>query len=304
MDKFHLQILGSGSALPTKFCNQPSQVLSLREKSFMIDCGEGTQRQMRISNVRISRLNNVFVSHLHGDHCFGLIGLISTLGMFNRTADLYIHAHSDAENILAPLIARFCEDLPYRVVFVPINPLKHELIYEDRSLEVYSIPLKHKMLTCGFLFSEKTKDRHIIREKVDFYKVPVREMQNIKKGLDFVTENGDVIPNACLTTAPTTPKRYAYCSDTVYTESIIPYIEGVDCLFHEATFLHADLTRAKATMHTTALQAATIAKKANVKRLIIGHYSARYEDLSPFLTEAQSVFDNTSLAMDGLAFEI
>ncbi|HOI26590.1 MAG TPA: ribonuclease Z [Paludibacteraceae bacterium] len=303
MDSFHLHILGAGSALPTKSCNQPSQILSMREKSFMIDCGEGTQRQMRSDNVRISRLNNIFISHLHGDHCFGLIALISSLGMFNRTADLYIHAHPDLKKILSPLIDCFCEGMTYKVVFEPINPFKHELIYEDRSLSVYTIPLKHKMPTCGFLCSEKEKDRHIVREMVDFYKVPIREMQNIKRGADFVTEEGEMISNSRLTTDPTPSKKYAYCSDTIYTESIIPYIEGVDCLFHEATFLHADLIKAKATMHSTALQAATIAQKAKVKHLILGHYSARYEDLSPFLTEAQSVFPNTSLAMDGLSFD-
>lgn len=299
MENFKLQILGSGSALPTRFHNQPSQVLTVREKSFMIDCGEGTQRQLLASRVKISRLNNIFISHLHGDHCFGLIGLISSLGMFNRTADLFIHSHPSLQAIIEPMIATFCNDLTYKVVFEPFSPSKSEVIYEDRSLTVTTIPLKHKLPTAGFLFSEKERERNIKREMIDFYKIPLAQIPLIKRGADFVNDDGVVVPNVRLTVDPIPPKKFAYCSDTLCSERILPLIESVDCLYHEATFLHSDLARAKSTMHTTALQAATIASKANVKKLVLGHFSARYEDFQPFLHEASSVFPNTILASDG-----
>jgi len=177
------------------------------------------------------------------------------------------------------------------------------LLYEDRSVKVHSIPLKHKVPTCGFLFSEKEKDNHMKKEMIEFYQIPIKEISSIKKGADFITPEGEVIPNNRLTTPATPPKKYAYCSDTTYTESIIPIIENADCLFHEATFLQEHLLRAKETMHSTASQAATIARKANVKQLILGHYSARYEDISELLIEAKSIFENTLLSEDGKIFD-
>ena len=302
MEKFQLQILGCGSAKPTRQYNQSSQLLTVREKAFLIDCGEGTQRQIVKYNAKISRLNHIFISHLHGDHCFGVMGLMTTLGMLGRTADLHIHAHHDLEKLLKPMIDYFCQGVSYQVFFHAFNPHHHELLYEDRSVNVYSIPLKHKVPTCGFLFSEKEKDNHIKREMIDFYQIPVKEIPAIKKGADFVTPEGEVIPNCRLTTPATPPKKYAYCSDTVYTESIIPVIENADCLFHEATFLQEHLPRAKETMHSTAIEAAMIASKANVKQLILGHYSAKYEDISELLIEAKSVFENTLLSKDGSFF--
>ena len=303
MENFQLQILGCGSALPTLQYNQASQLLYVREKAFMIDCGEGTQRQMIKYNAKTSRLNHLFISHLHGDHCFGMMGLITTLGMLGRTADLHIHAHGDLEKIFRPLIDYFCKGMSYQVFFHSIHPHRHELLYEDRSITVHSIPLKHKVPTCGFLFSEKEKDNHMKKEMIEFYQIPVKEIPLIKKGADFITLEGEVIPNSRLTTPAVPPKKYAYCSDTTYTESIIPIIENADCLFHEATFLQENLPRAKETMHSTALQAATIAQKANVKQLILGHYSARYDDTSALLTEAKSVFENTFLSKDGKIFD-
>ncbi len=303
MENFQLQILGCGSALPTGLYNQSSQILNVREKSFMIDCGEGTQRQIKRYNVKISRLNHIFISHLHGDHCFGIIGLVTTLGMLGRTADLHIHSHNDLEKNLQPMISYFCRGMSYRIFFHPFNPCHHELLYEDRSMTVYSIPLKHKVPTCGFLFSEKKRENHIKKEMIDFYQIPIREISPIKKGADFTTSEGTVIPNSRLTIPATPSKKYAYCSDTAYTESIIPIIENIDCLFHEATFLQEHLPRAKETMHSTALQAATIAAKANVKQLILGHYSARYDDVSELLIEAKSVFENTFLSEDGKVFD-
>jgi ribonuclease Z len=303
MEKFRLQILGCGSALPTRAHNQSSQVLTIRDKMFMIDCGEGTMRQMRSYNVKISRLNHIFISHLHGDHCFGLIGLITTLGLLGRTSDLYIHSHLDLEKILQPLINYFCKGISFSIHFNPFNPNHHSLIYEDNSLKVFSIPLKHKVPTSGFLFIEKEKDLSVKKEMIDIYNIPIKEIQFIKKGADFKTEDGFIIPNKKLTIQPLAPKKYAYCSDTMYSEKIISYIEKIDCLFHEATFMEMHRKRAKETMHSTAIDAATIALKAQVKQLIIGHYSARYDDISGLLSEAQTIFENTSLSDEGRIFE-
>lgn len=297
-------ILGCGSALPTRINYPSSQLLELRDKQFLIDCGEGCQIRMRQYAVKTNRLNHIFISHLHGDHCFGLIGLLSSFGMLDRTADMHIHAHPDLEKILRAQLDYFCEGMPYKVFFEPINPSRHELVYEDRSVEVYSIPLKHRVPCCGYLFAEKERERHIIREMIDAYQVPIREIARIKQGADFVTEDGRVISNERLTTPASPAIRYAYCSDTAYSEKIIPWIEGVDCLYHEATFDSSLLPRAKETMHSTALQAAEIARMARVRQLIIGHFSARYTNQQLLLDEARSVFEATTLAKDGGVYKI
>lgn len=304
MQKATLTILGCGSAMPTRKNFPSSQLLEIRDKQFLIDCGEGAQIRMSQMGVKINRLGHIFISHLHGDHCFGLIGLISTFGMLNRTAELHIHAQPDLEKILQPQLQYFCSDLPFSVIFHSVNPRKHELIYEDRSVSVYSIPLKHRVPCCGFLFEEKPRDRHIIREMIDFYNIPTWRIPKIKQGEDFVTEEGEVIPNNQLTKASDVPKRFAYCSDTAYSEKIIPIIQGVDCLYHEATFMADEQVRAKQTEHSTALQAATIALKANVKKLIIGHYSARYINQTALLNEAKSIFNDTVLGEDMAIYDI
>ncbi len=296
----NVTILGCNSALPVIERFQTAQIVHFREKMFMIDCGEGTQIRMRQFKIKPTRLNHIFISHLHGDHVFGLIGLISSLGMVGRTADLVIHAHPDLEKMLQPQIDYYCAEMSYKVIFESIDPRKHVLIYEDRSLRVFSIPLKHRVPSCGFLFEEKEKPRHIIREMIDFYHIPLKEIPFIQQGADFITEDGTVIPNERLTRPATPPKRYAYCSDTAFSKRIIPWIEGVDLLYHEATFLHTDIVRAKATGHSSAQQAAEIARDAHVKQLIIGHYSARYDHIEDLLAEAQAIFSNTRLAFDGL----
>ncbi|MDD2995310.1 MAG: ribonuclease Z [Paludibacter sp.] len=299
-----LTILGCGSALPTRQHFPSSQIVEMRDKQYMIDCGEGTQIRMRQMGLKVARLGHIFISHLHGDHVFGLIGLISSFGMLNRTADLHIHAASDLEKILQPQLDFFCEELPFKVIFHHINPRAHELIHEDRSVEVYSIPLKHRVPSCGFLFREKARDRHIRRDMIDFYGIPTWRIPKIKQGENFETAEGEIIPNEKLTTMPEKPKSYAYCSDTAYSEKIIPIIEGVDCLYHEATFMQNEAVRAKSTMHSTAAQAATIAQKANVGKLIIGHYSARYNHKNGLLNEARAVFEKTIAAEDMSVYEI
>ena len=253
MSDCKLTILGCGSAKPTMTNSPSGQILDLCDKSFMIDCGEGVQITMQRLGTRTARLYNIFISHLHGDHCFGLIGLLSTLGMLRRTQPMHIYAHADLEGLLRPWLDYYCSDLPYEVIFHAINPRKHEVIFEDRTVSVETIPLKHSVPCCGFLFTEHHRDTE-----------PV--------------------------------KRYAYCSDTMYSEKILPIIEGVETLYHEATFLQEQADRCKVVMHSTAAEAATIARKAQVKQLIIGHFSARVLDQSLFLEEAKPIFENTLLA--------
>ena len=304
MAEFNINILGCGSALPTTRHLATSQIVDLRDKLYMIDCGEGTQVQMRRMRVRFGRLAHIFISHLHGDHCFGLPGLISTLGMLGRTGELVVHGPKEVETYLRPVMDLFCRGMEFEVRFNPVDTRSHSLVMEDRSLSVYSIPLKHRIPTCGYLFAEKPKEAHIIREMTDFYQVPVRCMKDIKQGQDYVTPEGEVVPNSRLTRPAAPPKRYAFCSDTAYNRSIIPIIEGADLLYHEATFAECDLARAKETFHSTARQAAEIARDAHVKRLVIGHYSARYEDLSELLREAEAVFPGTILGNEGTVIPV
>lgn len=253
---------------------------------------------MRQMGLRITRLGHIFISHLHGDHVFGLIGMISSFGMLNRTADLHIHAMPDLEKLLRPQLDFFCAEIPFKIIFHSFNPAVSAVIYEDRTITVTTLPLKHRVPACGFLFEEKPSDRHLLRDMLDFYKVPVAMFHKIKQGDDYVNSDGEMVPNSILTKPASAPKRFAYCSDTAYTEKIIPLIKNVDCLYHEATFLEEDIVRAKATMHSTAGQAAQIALKADVKQLVIGHYSARYSNKSQFLNEAIRIFPNTIAAED------
>lgn len=297
---FELSILGTGSAIPSFGRFSSAQVLHTHNKSFLIDCADGTQFQLRKYGIKTNRMNHWFISHLHGDHCYGIISVLSTLGMLHHTGDIHIHAHPDLEPILKAQLDYFCKDLSFQVHFEPLNPLKSEVIYEDRSLTVTTIPLVHSMPTCGFLFKEKMGNPHLNRELLDFYKVGIEDMKNLRNGADFTTQDGQIIPNSRFITPPTPPKSYAYCSDTAYSERIIPIIQGADVLFHETTFAESEAFRTKETLHSTAKQAATIAQKAGVKQLIIGHYSARYADLTPLHNEAQSIFKNTLLSFDGM----
>ena len=278
--------------------------MNVRDKLFMIDCGEGAQLQFRKSHLKFSRLNHIFISHLHGDHCFGLLGLISTLNLLGRTAELHIHSPKGLETLLTPMLDFFNRQMTYKILFHEFDTKEPMQIYEDRSLTVTTIPLRHRMPCCGFLFAEKRRPNHIIREMVDFYQVPVYELNRIKNGADYVTPEGKTVSNNLLT-RPSAPSRsYAYCSDTIYLPSIVEQIKGVDLLFHEATFANEDAPRAKETFHTTAAQAAEIARKAEVKKLLIGHFSARYEDENILLQEASAIFPDTLLAKETLCVSV
>ena len=304
MEKFELHILGCGSALPTTRHFATSQVVNLRDKLFMIDCGEGAQMQLRKSRLKFSRLNHIFISHLHGDHCFGLMGLISTFGLLGRTAELHIHSPKGLEELLAPMLNFFCHTLAYKVIFHEFDTRQASVIYEDRSMTVTTIPLQHRIPCCGFLFAEKARPNHIIRDMIDFYKVPVYELNRIKNGADYITPEGEVIANARLTRPSDPPKRCAYCADTIFRREIAEQISGVDLLFHEATFAESELARAKETYHTTAAQAGRIAVEAGVRRLVIGHFSARYEDENVLLKEASAIFPDTILAKENLCISL
>ncbi|MDO5572220.1 MAG: ribonuclease Z [Bacteroidales bacterium] len=298
MEKFELNILGCGSALPTMRHLPTSQVLNVRDKLFMIDCGEGAQLQLRKMRLKFSRINHIFLSHLHGDHCFGIAGLLSTLGLLGRHGEFYIHTHPEAEKIFRPFLDYFCYELPFKVIFEPLPVGDSSLIYEDKSIEVTSFPLKHRVPSNGFVFKEKQGLRHLNAEMVKFWKVPIKDLQMIKEGHDWVDADGNIVPNKVLTKDASISRSYAFCSDTAYYEKIIPFIEGVDLLYHEATFAEDAKFRAMQTFHSTARQAAQIALKAGVKKLLIGHYSARYDDDKMIFEEAKSVFNNTIAAKE------
>lgn len=270
----------------------------------MVDCGEGTQLQLRRSRLRFSKLQAVFISHLHGDHCFGLIGMLSTFALLGRTADLHIYAHKDLERILNGLLDEFCKGAPYKVVFHPVDTTTFHVVYDDRSVTVYAIPLRHRVPCCGYLFAEKPTLPHIRRDMIDFYHVPVYAINNIKAGQDWTTEDGDVILNSRLTFPAEPPRKYAYCSDTLYFPEITAFVKGVDLLYHEATYGSEYEEKARQRFHSTARQAAMVARDAGARRLMIGHYSARYEDETPLLEEAKNVFANSLLAEELLTVEV
>jgi ribonuclease Z len=303
--KFELTILGCGSAVPTLQRNAAAQVLNVLERYFLIDCGEGTQQQLRRFRVPYNKINHIFISHLHGDHFFGLIGLLSSFSLQNRRAELHIYSDKRLQEIIEFQLKVMNSRLNYPLIFHHLDR-EPGLIYEDRMMTVHAFPLKHRYEApvTGFLFAEKPRPNHILRDMIDFYQVPVYELNRIKNGADYVTPEGEVIPNARLTRPSAAPRRYAYCSDTIYLPSITEQIKGVDLLFHEATFAEDAAPRAKETFHTTASQAARIARDAEVKKLLIGHFSARYDDEQVLLDEARAVFPDTQLAKETLCISV
>ena len=299
---FELTILGSGSAVPTANRNPTSHFLNFGEKFFLIDCGEGTQIQLKRYKLRFTRINHIFISHLHGDHYFGLIGLISTFNLLGRKNPLYIYGPPQLKELLDFQMKLADHYIGYKIEFMPLSYDQSKVIVDDRRYTVETIVLKHRVPCCGFIFREKTKQRNIITAKIQQYQIPLKEVPKIKSGADFLTVDGKLIPNKELTIEPPKPKSYAFCSDTIYKESIVEQIKNVDLLYHEATFLSNLSDLAKKTYHSTALQAATIAKMANVKQLVIGHFSSRYVSFDEFLKESCNVFENTHIASDGKKF--
>ena len=302
--KFSLTILGSNSAFPTSKRFPTAHVLNVHERFFLIDCGEGTQHQIRRNRFRFSKINHIFISHLHGDHYFGIFGLLSTMALLGRKADLHIFGLPDLKTIIDFQLNYFYEELPYKIVFHPLQYKYEEIIYSDKHVEVTSFPLKHRIPTCGFLFRETTKELRIKKDMIDFYQIPIKEIGRIKQGADFTNDEGELIPNNQLTHPPLPQRSYAFCSDTTYSEKIIPFIQNTDLLYHEATFLHELADQAKSSGHSTALQAGMIAKQAQVKKLIIGHFSSRYKDVTPLVEEARSVFTESYPAEEDESWEV
>lgn len=292
----YLTILGFNSAIPTVNTSPTAQLLEMEERCFLIDCGEGTQVQLRKAKARFSKINHIFISHLHGDHCFGLPGLIASFRLLGRETPLHVYGPKGIKKMLETIFSITETHQGFEVVYHELDKKESEKIYEDNRVEVYTIPLDHRIYCNGYLFKEKPKERHINMEEVSKYaEIETCDYHNLKAGKDFVLSDGYVLKNETLTTDPVPSISYAFCSDTRYLESIIPIIKNVTVLYHEATFLHDLKEMADYTGHTTALEAATIAKKADVEKLILGHFSNRYGDLTVFTDEARQIFPNTYL---------
>ena len=284
--------------------HQPScQVLNVRDNLMMIDCGEGAQLAVRRMKLKLMRLNHIFISHLHGDHCFGLPGLVSTMALLNRTGSLTIHTFEDGAKLFGQMLDYFCRERPFEVRFNIIDTHKR-VIWEDDAMTVTTFPLVHRVPAVGFLFREKPKLRHIIGEKVKELGVPHYAMNALRQGEDWVSPDGIVVPNDKLTTAADATISYAYCSDTKFSKRVIKYVEGVDWLYHEATYDDSLRVKAHKRYHSTALEAATVAREAGVKQLILGHFSKRYLDETPLLDEARAIFPNTRLANEGMVIDL
>lgn len=299
-----LTILGCYAATPRTFTNPTSQLLEIRNRLFLIDCGEGTQVQLRKNKIRFSKINHIFISHLHGDHFFGLVGLISTFTLLNRTTDLHIYGPKGIKEIIKLQLRLSNSWTNYGLFFHELESNESEVIFEDEKVLVKTIPLKHRIYTNGFLFQEKIGERKLNLDAVQNYEIETCYYQKIKNGKDITLDDGRLIENEKLTFDPIPVKSYAFCSDTAYNELIVPIIENVDVLYHEATFLQSEESLAEKTLHSTAKDAAKIALKANVKQLILGHYSTRYESLELFKEEASQIFPNVLLGDDGVSFEL
>jgi ribonuclease Z len=301
---FELTILGSSSAIPTSEKYPTAHVLNVHERFFLIDCGEGTQIRLRQFKFSFDRIRHIFISHLHGDHFLGLPGFISTRNLLGIRSDLHLYAHSELKRLIQPILDHLKRELGFRIVFHPLNFKTSELIYSDSVAEVHSFPLKHSIPCCGFRFSEKKQLPNLIKEKISRYQIPIRLLQAIKEGAGFTDEDGNVIPHHELSIPPPSPRSYAFCSDTAYHEPVAEFVKGADLLYHEATFLTELEEWAGKTLHSTAAQAATIARNAEAKKLIIGHFSTRYKDAGPFLLEARAIFPETEPATDGATFRV
>jgi ribonuclease Z len=298
-----LTILGCYAATPRTLTNPTSQVLEIKNRLFLIDCGEGTQVQLRKNKLKFSKINHVFISHLHGDHFFGLIGLISTFALLGRITDLHIYGPKGIKEIIDLQLKLSNSWTNYQLFFHELESKESEIVYEDDKVIVKTIPLKHRVYTNGFLFQEKIGERRLDLNAVHDYEIDTCYYQNIKNGRDITLEDGRIIENAKLTFDPIPALSYAFCSDTKYSEDIIHLIENVTVLYHESTFLQSEEALASKTMHSTAKEAAKIALKANVKQLILGHYSTRYDSIDLFKNEAETIFKEVVLADDGKSFE-
>lgn len=299
-----LTILGCYAATPRQLTNPTSQLLEIRNHMFLVDCGEGTQVQLRKHKLKFSRIKHIFISHLHGDHFFGLPGLISTFRLLGREAELHVYGPKGIKEAITLLLKLGDSWTNYPLLFHELNSKESELVFEDEKVTVRTIPLDHRVYTNGFLFQEKEAPRVLDVTAVAKYGIDKSEFRNIKNGKDGTAKDGAIIANKELTLDPSKPKSYAFCSDTAYKEDIIPIIAEVDLLYHESTFLETEASLCAKTKHATAKEAATIAKKAKAAKLLLGHYSTRYKSIALFKEEAQTIFKNVALAEDGKVFQI
>ena len=304
MQRFELTILGCGSATPTNKRHPSAQLLNVAERFFLIDCGEGTQVQLRKYKLSFRKIDRILISHLHGDHYFGLIGLLQSFHLLGRKKKLTVFGPALLKDVIE-LQNKVSETyLNYELEFISVDPKIPQVIFEDEKVCVTAFPLDHRIDCTGFVFREKLLPRNIIKEKLEQKNISIAEIHKLKQGFDALDEEGNLVPNAELTTDPPEPRAYAHCSDTRYNENIIPHIKKVDLLYHESTFLEDMKDRAAKTMHSTAVQAATIAKMAEAKKLLLGHFSARYTEEEKFLEEALPVFPQTMLASEGKVFSV
>lgn len=304
MELFELTVLGSGSATPSLIRNPSAQLLNAAGHYFLIDCGEGTQIQLRRNSLKLQRIGCILISHLHGDHYFGLMGLLQTMHLLGRQAKVTLICPPELKEIIEIQNKHSQTGLTFPLEYVFTDVKSEKKVYEDKNVEIFTFPLNHRIDCTGFVFREKLGMRKIVKEKLQQHKISVAEIHNLRIGLDVWDEDGKLVRNEDITLAPPAPRSFAYCSDTIHDENIVPYIKNVDLLYHEATFLEAEADRAKKTFHTTARQAASIARMAEAKQLLIGHFSARYGDTAPFAEEARSVFENTLLAEEGRTYKI
>ena len=297
---FGVTILGNNSAIPAYDRHPTAQVVTLNDQLFLIDCGEGTQMQIARYRVKRSKIHHIFISHLHGDHYFGLIGLITSMGLLGREQELHLHAPADLQKIIALQLEVAVTTLPFPLVFHPLE--KEGIIVDTPKFRVECFSTEHRIPCWGFVIREKRKPRKIHKDNAVKYEIPAAYYERLKDGDDYETKTGEIIKNEWVTVANKAPRSYAFCADTKYNEAIAERTKDVTVLYHETTYLKDLHERAEARFHSTTLQAATIAQKAGVKRLLIGHFSSKYEKLDEFLTEAQEIFPNTDLAIEGVTY--
>lgn len=297
-------ILGNNSAIPAYDRHPTAQIVDVKDQLFLVDCGEGALMQMKKYGIRKSRIDHVFISHLHGDHFYGLIGFVTSIGLLGRVKPLHLYAHAPLLNIIEMQLAAANGRLPFEIIFKELLPNTAELLFDENNCQIHSFPVEHRIPCHGFKFTYATNDRKIIPEKCREYSIPKVFYKQLKKGVDYTQKNGKVIPNEWLTDPPPDPLSYAFCADTIYTDSFLSHIQEVDLLYHESTYLNKDLDRATERFHSTAEQAALIAQKAHAKKLLLGHYSSRYKDLQGFYDEAKIVFPNIEVTIEGTTYVV
>jgi len=297
-----LTILGNNSAIPAFGRHPTAQVLQTDNDSFLIDCGEGTQTQLTKYKIRRSKITAIFISHLHGDHYFGLIGLITSMSLLGRTQPLNIYGPTALEQIINLQLSVANTTLSFPLYFYSLT--EEKVIFDNNKITIECFRVQHRIECWGFLFNEKKKPRKVDADRAKSYEIPEAYFGKLQQGEDYVTKRGTIIPNVEVTLAATKAKRYAYCADTIFDKDLVPKIKEVDVLYHEATYLKDLEERAASRYHSTTHQAATIAKLGDVKKLIIGHFSSKYETVDDFLKEAKEVFENTELGLEGICYRI